>query len=58
MLNIWSLLAPVLIFAASAAALFVFYWMIRLAVRHGTEDARRRRARQREPGPGWDTARF
>ena len=58
MLSIWSLLAPVLIFAASTAGLFLFYWMIRLAVRHGTEDALHQRGRQPEPGPGWDTARF
>jgi len=59
-LDIWSLLAPVLIFAASAAGLFVLYWTIRLAVRHGTEDARRGRGRGRQPeaGPGWDPARL
>ena len=56
--SFWSLLAPVLIFAASAAGLFALYWTIRLAVRHGTEDARRRHCRQPESDPGWDTARF
>jgi hypothetical protein len=38
--------------------MFAFYWAIRLAVRHGIEDTRRRRDRQAEPDPGWDTARF
>jgi hypothetical protein len=42
--------------------LFVFYWMIRLAVRHGIEDARRRREPQedeKEGTPGyWDPDRF
>jgi hypothetical protein len=32
--------------------------MIRLAVRHGTEDARRRRERPAADDPGWETARF
>jgi hypothetical protein len=40
----------------SIVGLFVLYWIIRLAVRHGIEDARRRRGQ--EPPPGyWDPAR-
>ena len=41
----------------SIVGLFVLYWIIRLAVRHGIEDARRCRG-QEPPAPGyWDPAR-
>jgi hypothetical protein len=46
-----------IIFAASVAGIFLFYWTIRLAVRHGIEDARRRREQPAEDDPRWDTAR-
>ena len=58
MLSAWSLLWPLIIFAVSAAGIFLFYWIIRLAVRHGIEDARRRREQPAEHDPRWDTARF
>jgi hypothetical protein len=40
-----------------AVLAFVLYRLIRLAVRHGIEDARRRTERPPEPDPGWDPAR-
>jgi hypothetical protein len=39
-------------------ALWIFYWVMRAAVRHGIEDAWRRRAAQAaEDAVGWDPAR-
>ena len=40
----------------SIVGLLVLYWIIRLAVRHGIEDARRRRG-QEPPAGYWDPAR-
>jgi hypothetical protein len=58
-MSTWSVLGPVLGFALSAVVLFVLYWTIRLAVRHGIEDARRRHeSPAEESAPGfWDPAR-
>lgn len=52
-------LAGVLLVAVGAlVGLMIFYWTIRLAVRHGIEDARRRRG-QAPPDSGyWDPARL
>jgi hypothetical protein len=38
--------------------LMVLYWVIRLAVRHGIEDGRRRRARELPESGYWDPARY
>lgn len=54
----WSLLWPVIIFAGCAAGIFVVYWTIRLAVRHGIDDARRHREEPTADDPRWDPARF
>jgi hypothetical protein len=54
----WSVLWPLIGFAVSVAAIFTLYWTIRLAVRHGVQDARRRRDLPAEDDPSWDTARF
>jgi hypothetical protein len=53
----WHLLFPLLAAVSSLVALVVIYWIIRLAVCHGIEDARRRRERQAAEGSGWDPAR-
>jgi hypothetical protein len=53
----WSVLVPVLAFLGSVAGLYVFYWVIRLAVRHGIDDARRRREQQAREEKAWDPAR-
>ncbi len=53
----WHLLFLLLAAVSSVVALFVFYWIIRLAVCHGIEDARRRRERQAAERAGWDPAR-
>jgi uncharacterized membrane protein len=53
----WHLLFPLLAALSSVVALFVLYWIIRLAVRHGIEDARRHRKRQAAEEAGWDPAR-
>jgi uncharacterized membrane protein len=52
----WHLLFPLLAAVSSVVALFVLYWIIRLAVRHGIEDARRREGQAAEES-GWDPAR-
>ena len=56
-MGIWSVLVPALAFIGSLVGLYVFYWVIRLAVRHGIEDARRRREQAREES-AWDPARY
>jgi hypothetical protein len=38
--------------------LMIFYWIIRLAVRHGIEDASRRRGREQRESGYWDPARL
>jgi hypothetical protein len=40
------------------AGLTVLYWVIRLAVRHGIEDTRNRRARELPESGYWDPARY
>jgi uncharacterized membrane protein YdjX (TVP38/TMEM64 family) len=57
-MGIWSVLGPVLAFIGSLVGLYVFYWVIRLAVRHGIEDARRRREQQAREENVWDPARY
>ena len=54
----WTPLAAILLGGfGSLVSLMILYWIIRLAVRHGIEDARRRRT-QEPPAPGsWDPAR-
>jgi hypothetical protein len=37
-------------------SLFILYWIIRVAVCHGIEDARRRAARKAREATGWDPA--
>ena len=54
----WSVLVPVLAFIGSVAGLYVFYWVIRLAVRHGIDDARRGREQQARDENAWDPARY
>jgi hypothetical protein len=50
-------LAAILLGAiGSLVSLVILYWIIRLAVRHGIEDARRRRG-QEPPAGYWDPAR-
>lgn len=39
-------------------ALAIFYWIIRLAVRHGIEDARRRRGDAPAESGYWDPAKL
>jgi hypothetical protein len=57
-MGIWSVLVPALAFIGSLVGLYVFYWVIRLAVRHGIEDARRRREQQAREESAWDPARY
>jgi hypothetical protein len=57
-MGIWSVLVPVLAFIGSLVGLYVFYWVIRLAVRHGIEDARRRREQHAGEERAWDPARY
>ncbi|HJZ00197.1 MAG TPA: hypothetical protein VJ305_05715 [Streptosporangiaceae bacterium] len=57
-MGIWSVLVPALAFIGSLVGLYVFYWVIRLAVRHGIEDARRRREQQAREERAWDPARY
>jgi uncharacterized protein (DUF2062 family) len=42
----------------SVVTLVIFYWIIRLAVRHGIEDARRRRDKAQAESGYWDPARL
>jgi hypothetical protein len=54
----WHLLFPLLAALSSVVALFVLYWIIRLAVRHGIEDARHvASGRQRKSPAGIPLAR-
>lgn len=55
---VWTPLAAILLGGfGSLVSLMILYWIIRLAVRHGIEDARRRRGPE-QPAPGyWDPAR-
>jgi protein-S-isoprenylcysteine O-methyltransferase Ste14 len=46
-----------LAFVGPIAGLLILYWIIRLAVRHGIEDARTRRGRETTPAGYWDPAR-
>jgi hypothetical protein len=39
-------------------ALYALYWLIRLAVRHGLDDARRQREQQAREESGWDPGRY
>jgi hypothetical protein len=57
-MGIWSVLVPALAFIGSLVGLYVFYWVIRLAVRHGIEDARRRHEQQAREERAWDPARY
>ena len=56
-MDIWALLVPVPAFIGSLVGLYVFYWVIRMAVRQGIEDARRRREQQAREESAWDPAR-
>jgi uncharacterized membrane protein YdjX (TVP38/TMEM64 family) len=56
-MGIWPVLVAVLAFIGSLVGLYLFYWVIRLAVRHGIEDARRRREQQAREESAWDPAR-
>jgi protein-S-isoprenylcysteine O-methyltransferase Ste14 len=53
----WPVLVALLAFIGSLVGLYLFYWVIRLAVRHGIEDARRRREQQASEESAWDPAR-
>jgi hypothetical protein len=55
--GIWSALVPVLAFLGSVVGLYVLYWVIRLAVRHGIEDGRRQHEQQARTERVWDPAR-
>lgn len=57
MIRIGFLLALIGILS-SVVGVFVLYWVIRLAVRHGIEDAQRNRVRQSAVEAGWDPARI
>jgi uncharacterized membrane protein YdjX (TVP38/TMEM64 family) len=46
-----------LVIVLSIVGIFVFYWIIRLAVRHGIEDARRRNPSRVREDIGWDPQR-
>lgn len=46
-----------LVIVLSIVGIFVFYWIIRLAVRHGIEDARRRNPSRVREDMGWDPQR-
>ena len=46
-----------LVIVMSIAGIFVFYWIVRLAVRHGIEDARRRNLSRVREDTGWDPQR-
>lgn len=52
-----SLLFQVLAFPSAVVGLLALYWIVRLAVRHGVEDAWRRRERQTAEESSWDPAR-
>ncbi len=52
----WHLATLVLYFATPLLAALVLYWLIRLAVRHGIQDAWRRRAKSAREDAGWDPA--
>jgi hypothetical protein len=55
-------LAPLAIILLSAVSsvvsLLILYWIIRLAVRHGIEDARRRGVKAAAESGNWDPARL
>ena len=53
----WHLVAVLVSIVGSLIMLLVLYWIIRLAVRHGIEDAWRRRAQRSAEEAGWDPAR-
>jgi hypothetical protein len=44
--------------AGPVIGLMIFYWIIRLGVRHGIEDARRRREIEVRESGYWDPARL
>jgi membrane protein DedA with SNARE-associated domain len=52
-----SILAVFLGILGSLLSLWIFYWIVRAAVRHGMEDAWRRRAQRASDEAGWDPAR-
>lgn len=52
-----SILAVFLWILGSLLSLWIFYWIVRLAVRHGIEDAWRRRPQRAREESGWDPAR-
>lgn len=49
--------AVILSVIMTIVAIYVLYWIIRVAVCHGTEDAHRRAAREARATAGWDPAR-
>jgi hypothetical protein len=52
-------LAVILLLAfGPVVALAIFYWIIRLAVRHGIEDAWRRRGKAQAESGYWDPAKL
>ncbi len=53
----WHLAGLLLAIVSPVVGALLFYWVIRLAVRHGIEDAWRRRGRSSETETGWDPAR-
>ena len=52
-----SILAVLLGILGSLLSMWIFYWIVRAAVRHGIEDAWRRRAQRAPDEAGWDPAR-
>lgn len=49
--------AIIFLIVVLAVLAFVFYRLVRLAVRHGIEDAWRRRRQAQAEAEGWDPAR-
>jgi hypothetical protein len=55
---IWSFAVVLVLALIGLGALYALYWLIRLAVRHGLDDARRQREQQAREESGWDPGRY
>ena len=57
MIDIGPLFGLMLAIVSPVVGVFVLYWIIRIAVRHGIEDARRRNLSQAREDISWDPRR-
>jgi len=57
-MNLPHLVVVMLSMFASVVSLVILYWIIRLAVRHGIEDAWRRRGKAPAESGYWDPAKL